>query len=121
MLRNKGFSLMGPIIFLLFWSLASWGIYLYVGNLIISITGGFLAVPTAIWCLTLIFDNPIALRFQNYPANHNCPSCESRYKKYRVQDHENGNITVECLKCGNKNIFDSRYNHLDKYYEKEKT
>jgi len=121
MFRNRGFSLLGYIIFLLFWPLAAWVIHLYVSSLTISIVGGFIAVPAVTWCLTLIFNNPIALRLQNYPGNHDCPSCKDRYKDYRSYTHGNGNITIECLLCGNKNIFDCRYNHLDTSHEQEKT
>ncbi len=109
---------MGPIILIVVSFIAGGTVYWYVNNIWISIVVGVFSAPVIIYLLVtlldLIFNNPISLRFQSYPGNHNCPSCEERYEEYTSKVSADESIILQCLKCGAEYEFDKSYNQICK-------
>jgi hypothetical protein len=110
---QSGFSIMPLPIFLVLAIVVGWIIHHYTSSLLLAIIGGFISVPVSVWILDLVFNNPLALKLQNYPGNHSCPSCLKRYETYVSMPSDNDTITLECLKCGAKHRFDKKYGHIE--------
>ncbi len=91
-----------------------WIIHHYTDSLFFAIVGGVVSFPASIWILDLVFNNPLALKLQNYPGNHSCPTCHHRYEKFVSMPSENGTLTLQCLRCGAKHRFNKRYVHIEK-------
>ena len=100
-------------IFLILGIVVGWIIHFYSKSLFLSIAGGFASIPVSVWILDLIFNNPLALRFQNYAGNHACPSCHQKYVAYRGLPTDNDSIILECFNCGAIHKFDKKYKHLE--------
>lgn len=96
-------------IFLVWGVIVGWIIHRYTDSLLLSIVGGFVSFPLTVWILDFIFNNPVAIKLQNYAGNHACPSCHQTYESYRSMPAEDDLMIIECLKCGAKNKFDRRY------------
>lgn len=111
---QAGFSIMPLPIFLVLGVVVGWIIHHYTDSLVLATVGGVVSFPASIWILDLVFNNRVALKLQNYPGNHLCPSCHQRYERYVSMPSGDDSITLECLKCGSKHRFTKRYVHLDK-------
>jgi Zn ribbon nucleic-acid-binding protein len=106
---QAGFSIMPLPVFLVWGVVVGWIIHRYTDSVLLSIIGGVASFPATVWILDLIFNNPVALKLQNYAGNHACPSCHQKYDSYRSMPTENDLTIIECLKCGAKHKFDRRY------------
>ena len=114
---NQGFSIMAPLIFIMGGVIAGFITYGYSGNLIMSIIAGATAVPITLWLLDLIFNNPIALRFQNHAGNHKCPTCRRRYEAFMSQPGTDNTIILTCSECSSIHRFDKKYHHIGKIFD----
>ncbi|NWK57757.1 hypothetical protein HW115_19215 [Verrucomicrobiaceae bacterium N1E253] len=89
-----------------------WIINHYSGSLLFALVVGVVSIPVSVWIIDLVFNNPLALKFQNYPGNHSCPTCKQKYETYRSMPSGGDSLILECFKCGAKNRFDKKYHHL---------
>jgi len=111
--NQAGFSIMPLPIFLVWAIIVGWAVHHYTNNLLIATLSGIASFPITVCFLDLIFNNPIALKFQNYAGNHSCPSCHERYTEYTSKPSDNKTIMLKCLKCGAKHRFDKKYHHIE--------
>lgn len=110
---SSAFSIMPIPIFLVWVILVGWCTHYFTGNTLIAVVVGILSFPMSIWIIDRVFNNPLALKFQNYAGNHCCPTCQKKYQEYMSQPSEQGTIILKCLKCGASHRFDKRYNHIE--------
>lgn len=110
---SSPFSIMPIPIFLVWGILFGWCTHYFTDNIWVAITAGILSFPLTIWVLDLVFNNPWALKFQNYAGNHCCPTCQNRYQEYMSRPSKHGTIILKCLKCGASHRFDKKYNHIE--------
>lgn len=101
-------------IFLVLGVIVGWIIHRDTGDLFSASIGGVVSFSASIWFLDLVFDNRFALRLQNYPGNHSCPTCHQRYERYVAMPSGNDTLTLECLKCGATHRLTNRYVHIEK-------
>jgi hypothetical protein len=100
-------------IFMVWGILIGWCIHYFTNSLLLAICGGILSFPVTIWILDLVFNNPVALKFQNYAGNHCCPTCRNKYQEYSSKTSEQDTIILKCLNCGASHRFDKKYNHIE--------
>lgn len=111
--ERADFSIMPLPIFVVLGVVVGWVIYRYSENLLLSVGGGIVSVPISVWILDLVFNNPLALRFQNYAGNHSCPTCHRRYESFVSMPSSNNTVILKCLRCGSSHRFDKKYHHIE--------
>jgi len=111
--HRHGFSIMPLPIFLVLGIIVGFAVHKLGFGITLSVLAGIASFPLSVWMLDLIFNSPLALRFQNLASNHVCPSCEQKYTAFVSMAQPDKSIVIRCLKCGQQHRYDRAYKLLD--------